>query len=317
MNRILRSVVLGAAILAVVTTTTGSPVEADTIIYTIPLSEGTDQEFAMAMVILFLTRDGETVIEGHARLNVVVEGLSPDDAVISTQVRQGPVGSGGPVVIDSGVTPANPVLPTNGTVIIDRPNRPVSSVDARALVTNPAAFYYILRTRLNPTVGLRGQLQPLDPFQFGLAFPGLVVAAFTNQATYGPGDSFVASVVFGNFLTARRADIFTGIALSRAESAVLCPTPNDQALRFLGPGGVTSDECRSNLDRPGNRALPLVTNFAIPVQGLRVVPLTDEPLNLSPGQRAFFVCAATPDTVQNGIPTLVRCAIASFTVLGP
>ena len=56
---------------------------------------------------------------------------------------------------------------------------------------------------------------------------------------------------------AAQADIFVGLALSAAETAVLCPlTPGDQALRFRGPGGTSADECRSNLTRPGNRALP-------------------------------------------------------------
>jgi len=332
MNRILRSGVLAVVILAAVVTTTVGPVEAKIFVFTANLSGANsvppvDTPIVGNAVFLLDARGGIGVsdLELATRAPLIgsvtaafegyLANLAPGSRVTWAEIRKGGAGTNGPVRVDSGISPADPVGATDDRVIFSRFGRFVTPNDALALIGNPSDFHVNVRVTFNPTVEVRGQLQLLDPFQFGFPFPGLVINVYTNQATFVAGERFRARAVTGNYSLPRQADIFVGLIKTAAESLALCPTPNDRALQFRGPGGVTSDECQSNLDKPGNRAIPLLTNVTIPVEGLHVVPLADESLNLPPGQRSFFVCAATPNTVQRGIPTLTRCASASFTVL--
>jgi hypothetical protein len=259
--------------------------------------------------------DGLFVRGAKVGLDVYLTGLPSASTITGAVIRKGPVGVNGPIRVDSGISPANPIVVPGSSITFSRPDLLVTPTDAAAITGTPDHFYVEALNTFNPTVPVRGQLRFVDPFQFALPFPGVVASVYLNQATYVAGERFQARVVTGNYDVPRQADIFVGLVLSPAESAARCPTANDRALQFRGPGGATTVECQSNLTKPGNNALPLLTNVTLPVQGLRVIPVADETITLTPGQRSFFVCAAPPGTVQTGNPSLVRCATASFSVL--
>ena len=274
----------------------------------------------IAVLNLDVQLDGLTVRGAKASIDVYLTGLTPGSTITSTEVHEGQPGVNGPTRIDSGISPANPVVVTGTAVVFSRRDLFVTPADAAAIMGTLDRFYVEVRaTTSGATVPVRGQLRSVDPVQFGLPFPGLVASLYTNQSTFVAGDRFQLRVAAGNFDVPRQADIFAGVTLTPAESANICPAPNDRALQFRSAGGATSIECQSNLTKSGNRAIPLVTNVTLPVQGLQVVTIVDEPMRLSPGQHVAFVCAATPGTVQTGSTSggVVRCATANFTVLLP
>jgi CHRD domain-containing protein len=307
-------------ILAAMAAMSVRPAAADIIVFTANLLASNDVPpvdspiVGMAVVTVV---DDPFLNRATAAFDVYLTGLPAGSTIVGADLRQGLPGATGPVRVDSGISPTNPVVPTGSSVIFRRSDRLVVPNDAVAIEGDPSRFYVEVRTTFNPTVAVRGQLERVDPFQFALPFPGLVAKLYLNQTTYVAGDLFRARLVAGSFEVPRQADIFVGLTRTLAESAALCPTPGDRALQFRGPGGTTSVECQSNLTKAGNHAIPLFTNVTIPTQGLSVIPLVDETMTLPPGQRSLFVCAATPGTVQKGIPTLVRCTSATFTVLLP
>src|SRR5436309_3501213 len=75
---------------------------------------------------------------------------------------------------------------------------------------------------------VRGQLLGPPSLQFADPIPGVTAQLFPNQTSYVAGDRFQVTLVAGNSQVTQ-ADIFVGLALSAAETAVLCPlTPGDQ-----------------------------------------------------------------------------------------
>ena len=264
--------------------------------------------------------EGLTVFAATASIDVYLTGLTPGSTIVGTDVHEGQPGVNGPVRIDSGISPANPVVVAGTAVVFSRQNLPVAPADAAAIMGTLDRFYVEVRaTTSGATVPVRGQLRSVDPVQFGLPFPGLVASLYTNQSTFVPGDRFQLRIAAGSFDVPRQADIFAGVTLTPAESANVCPAPNDRALQFRSASGATSVECQSNLTKPGNHAIPFLTNVPLPVSGLQVATIVDEAIRLTSGQHTAFVCAATPGTVQTGSTSggVTRCATANFTVLLP
>lgn len=280
---------------------------------------GPNAMLGVGVLYLDVDADGPNVRGAKAAIDVYLAGLSPGTNVVGATVRKGPPGVNGPIRIDSGISPANPVPVVGVASLFTRRDLFVTSTDALGLTGTPDHFYVEVLTAVpaapGQTLAARGQLRFVDPFQFALPFPGLVGSLYTNQSTYVANERFIARAAVGNYEVPRQADIFVGFIQTPAESIARCPTANDRALQFRGPGGTTSIECQSNLLKPGNRAIPLLTSVTIPVHGLEVMMVIDEPMTLGPGDRGAFVCASTPGAVQIGIPSISRCIIAAFRVL--
>lgn len=323
MKRLIRVGFLGAALLAALVTALVGSAQAETIVFTAQLLPSSEVPpgsvsppetgaFGTVIVTLAVTR-GVTngILSTVAQIEFLVSGLPSSSTITQGQVHQGGSGVNGPVKIDAGV-PSGGVQPVGGIARFLGTNLFVATPDTTEMIANPGNFYFNVHTALSPGGALRGQLQPPPPLQFADPVPGVTAQLFTNQVSYAQGDRFQVTLIVGNSI-ATQSDVFVGLALSAAETAILCPlTPGDQALRFRGPL-TTSDECRSNLTRPGNRAVPLISNRTLPVADLQLFTLVDETVTLSPGLRFFFLCAAPPGSVQSGVP-LARCVVTTYQV---
>jgi hypothetical protein len=70
------------------------------------------------------------------------------------------VGVNGPIVVDSGLSPANPVPLSNGAGAYTRENLATSNAIAQEILGNPAGFYFNVHSALSPGGVCRGQLVP-------------------------------------------------------------------------------------------------------------------------------------------------------------
>jgi len=78
--------------------------------------------------------------------------------LILAHVHQGVAGANGPVLIDSGLSPMNPVTLTGGAATFTRTGLTVSPATAQGIINNPAGYYFNVHTPLNTGGAIRGQL---------------------------------------------------------------------------------------------------------------------------------------------------------------
>ena len=82
-------------------------------------------------------------------------------SIILNHIHEAPVGVAGPVRVDSGISPANPLTVVNGSVLFSKSGI-IPSTDAAGIVSrllaNPAGFYFNVHSNLNPGGVVRGQL---------------------------------------------------------------------------------------------------------------------------------------------------------------
>lgn len=81
--------------------------------------------------------------------------------VILSHIHEGAAGVNGPVRVDSGLSPANPVPLVNGGAVFSRsgiiPSSDAAGIVSR-LLANPSNFYFNIHSNLNPGGVVRGQL---------------------------------------------------------------------------------------------------------------------------------------------------------------
>jgi hypothetical protein len=112
-------------------------------------------------IIFHVTRDSSNAITG-ATVDFFVNLNSFPNGTTWTlaHIHRGDAGVSGPVVVDTSLTPANPVVLTSGSVT----NHSFTgiAVNNAALVNeilnNPTGFYFNVHTALNQTGAVRGQL---------------------------------------------------------------------------------------------------------------------------------------------------------------
>lgn len=82
-------------------------------------------------------------------------------ALILSHIHEGAAGVNGPVRVDSGLSPANPVPVVNGSGSFSKSGI-IPSTDAAGIVSrllaNPSSFYFNVHSNLNPGGVVRGQL---------------------------------------------------------------------------------------------------------------------------------------------------------------
>jgi len=113
-----------------------------------------------ATVTLTITTDATgTINAATARFDVSVMGFpAVTTMLILAHVHQGVAGANGPVLIDSGLSPTNPVTLALGAATFSRTGLTVSPATAQGIINNPAGFYFNVHTPLNPGGAIRGQL---------------------------------------------------------------------------------------------------------------------------------------------------------------
>jgi len=108
-----------------------------------------------------ITRDNSNnITAAKATFVVNLSGFPPGTPITLSHIHIGPASVNGPVVIDTGLTPGDPISLTNGSGSFTRTvtvaSTAFSIVDQ--ILANPAAFYFNSHTRINPGGVARGQL---------------------------------------------------------------------------------------------------------------------------------------------------------------
>ena len=132
-----------------------------------------------------------------------VNGLAAT-AIILSHVHEAPAGVAGPVRVDSGITPGNPVPVVNGSASFTRsgiiPATDAAGIVSR-LIANPSGFYFNIHSNLNPGGVVRGQLvrQAAPPTtgvptlsQWGAILMGLLIISACVFFLVGRSESSMA-----------------------------------------------------------------------------------------------------------------------------
>jgi CHRD domain/IPTL-CTERM motif len=174
MKRTIASVILMALTVLSVASVMMQPVKADIIVFTAqllasnevpPITNADRNAFGTATVTL-------DTVANTARFDFNVENLGAP-AIILAHIHEGAAGVVGPVRVDSGLSPANPIPVVNGSVTVTRTGLTVPTDVRDRILANPAGFYFNVHSTLNPGGVVRGQLVRASAINPGTSAPTL------------------------------------------------------------------------------------------------------------------------------------------------
>jgi hypothetical protein len=99
-----------------------------------------------------------TISGGTVRFYVQLAGFPGDTRMQAAHIHRAGAGINGPVVVDTGIVAASPVVLNNGSVEFTS-SAPIAAALLDEIVANPAGFYFNVHSPLNPGGFARGQLQ--------------------------------------------------------------------------------------------------------------------------------------------------------------
>ena len=104
-------------------------------------------------------RDAVGAVAGAGTVTFAMQltGFPAGTPAILAHIHTGAAGVVGPVLVNTNLSPAAPLLMGDGTVSISITAN-ISQVDATNITANPAGYYFNAHTPLNPTGAVRGQL---------------------------------------------------------------------------------------------------------------------------------------------------------------
>jgi filamentous hemagglutinin family protein len=113
-----------------------------------------------ATMTLTAPRDSSGAITGPGTMNFAVQlsGFPAGTVVRAAHIHPGAAGTNGNALVDTRLTPANPITLTDGTGTLTVNGIDVLQADAQAIVANPAGFYFNAHTTVNTGGAVRGQL---------------------------------------------------------------------------------------------------------------------------------------------------------------
>jgi hypothetical protein len=155
----------------------------------------------LAIVTLTVTRSGGTITSATSRFDVTLNGLASNTVLILSHIHEGVATVNGPVRVDSGLSPANPV-PAPGGANFSRSGLATTPAIAQAIINNPSAFYFNVHSALNPGGVARGQLS-VQQGPVGFAAPTLSEWGLILMSLL-----FIATCTF--FIISRRHALFAG-----------------------------------------------------------------------------------------------------------
>lgn len=105
-------------------------------------------------------RDSSGAITGPGTMNfsVQVSGFPAGAVLRAAHIHPGAAGVNGSPLVGTPLSPASAVTLTDGTGALNFTDVAISQVDAQAIATNPAGFYFNAHSVLNPGGVVRGQL---------------------------------------------------------------------------------------------------------------------------------------------------------------
>ena len=109
---------------------------------------------------LNLTRDSSgTLTDATGTFVYNLTGFPPGTQIRATHIHDGGPGVNSGVVVDTGLTAANPLTLADGTLTGQTfSNRPVGAALAQRIIDNPNGFYFNVHSVLNPGGAVRAQL---------------------------------------------------------------------------------------------------------------------------------------------------------------
>jgi hypothetical protein len=126
-----------------------------------PITNADRDANGTATITFNLTRDAAGTITA-ANINFVynLRGFPAGTQIRLSHIHTGAAGIGGGVLIDTGLSAANPVpLAADGTGTLTFSNVAPPNLDAvNAVIANPAGYYFNVHSVLNPGGAVRGQL---------------------------------------------------------------------------------------------------------------------------------------------------------------
>lgn len=124
-----------------------------------PVSGGEAGITGTAVVTLDVTRDASNnITAATARFDIQLAGFPQSTVIILAHIHEGAAGVNGPVRVDSGLSPANPIVLSNVGGNISRSNLAVTPAIAAGIIANPAGFYFNVHSAANTGGVVRGQL---------------------------------------------------------------------------------------------------------------------------------------------------------------
>jgi hypothetical protein len=111
-------------------------------------------------VTLHVTKDsGGNVTAASSRFDWSLSGLPNGEEIILSHIHQGAAGVNGPIVVDSLISQATPIVVGGGGASFLRDGLATSNSIATQLLANPTGFYFNIHTLSSPGGTARGQLQ--------------------------------------------------------------------------------------------------------------------------------------------------------------
>jgi len=109
---------------------------------------------------LNLTRDSSgTITEATGTFVYNLTGFPAGTQIRLTHIHEGGPSVNGGVVVDTGLTAANPITLADGTLTGQTfSNRPVGATLAQRIIADPNGFYFNVHSVLNPGGAVRAQL---------------------------------------------------------------------------------------------------------------------------------------------------------------
>jgi hypothetical protein len=113
-----------------------------------------------ATITLTAPRDTSGAVTGAGTMNFSVQlsGFPAGTEVRLAHIHPGAAGINGSPLINTGLTAATAITLADGSGALNFTNVAVSQVDAQAIVSNPAGYYFNAHTAANPGGAVRGQL---------------------------------------------------------------------------------------------------------------------------------------------------------------
>src|SRR5262249_43264304 len=198
-----RTLLLTCFLMAAAILMTAQTALAETVVFTATLLPGnettpvppSEQGSSGTSTMTFaITRDGSNnITAANATFVVTVTGLPNGDVIILSHIHQAAAGVAGPVVLDSGLTPATGIaVGAGGGASFTRGGLVVSPTLMGNILANPGGFYFNVHSVLSPAGVMRGQLTP----QQAPTPPGSTVPTLSEWGGIIMGLLIVATGVF-------------------------------------------------------------------------------------------------------------------------
>ena len=124
-----------------------------------PITSAENTGRGFVIITFDVPRDGSGAVTGagNATFEIQTSGFPDGTPARLAHIHPGATGVNGGVLVNTGLTPADPITMGSGTVTRTL-TAPVTQVDATNIVANPGAFYFNVHSANHAAGVMRGQL---------------------------------------------------------------------------------------------------------------------------------------------------------------